>query len=67
LDKASLWTSLKVSAFVGTVLCLINQYEVFLYGQYVGKDLLKMALNYVVPFFVASYSQYAFRKRQKGG
>jgi hypothetical protein len=49
---------LKVSLVVGTVLCLIN-------GTYTGGEFWRLALNYLVPFSVASYSGLAFAAEQR--
>jgi hypothetical protein len=46
--------ALRISLVVGTVLNLINQGEQLLAGQ--GILLSQAALNYMVPFLVASYS-----------
>ena len=47
-------TALRVSAVVGTVLNIINQGDALL-GR-APLDWLHLVLNYLVPFFVASYS-----------
>jgi len=46
--------ALKVAAIVGTVLNVVNNGEQFWAGQQV--DLWHVALNYLVPYFVSSYS-----------
>ena len=43
---------------VGTILCLINQWEAISTG-FVGVSWLKVALTYVVPFSVSTYSTAA--------
>ncbi|HKD22969.1 MAG TPA: nitrate/nitrite transporter NrtS [Rhizomicrobium sp.] len=53
--------SLAVSLIVGTVLNAINQGAEIMHGQPV--NVLKLALTYAVPFFVASFGAYsAFRQ-----
>lgn len=47
---AELVPPLKVALVVGTVLCLIN-------GTYRDGSLARVALNYLVPFVVATYSR----------
>jgi len=43
---------------VGTVLCLINQWEAISAG-FIGISWLKVALTYLVPFSVSTYSTAA--------
>jgi hypothetical protein len=51
--------SLLVSLIVGTILNLINQGDVLLTGG--GVDILKLALTYLVPYFVATYGAVSYR------
>jgi len=54
LDKFE--TPIKVSAVVGTMLCLIN-------GNYYSGVWWRIVLNYSVPFLVAFYSQEVQKKK----
>lgn len=45
-----------VAAVVGTILFLINQLDVVLRGQVTPLVVLKIALTYVAPFLVSTYS-----------
>lgn len=54
--------AIKVSLFVGTVLNIVNQGPELAAGLQV--DWLKVALNYVVPYCVATYSGARVRMRQ---
>lgn len=49
--------SLKIALVVGTILCAINQYDVILSGSVELKDTIKIVLNFIVPFSVATYSK----------
>ena len=51
--------SLIVAAIVGTVLNLINQGDRLVTEQPV--DFVKLALTYIVPFFVSTYGAVSFR------
>ena len=55
VPRRSLW----VAVVVGTLLNLINQGDRLLAGQ--SLDLLKLALTYVVPYFVSTYGAVSFR------
>jgi hypothetical protein len=59
--------SLWVAVVVGTILNLINQGDRLFSGQ--SLDILKLALTYVVPYFVCTYGAVSFRLRadQRGG
>lgn len=49
--------SIKVSLVVGTILSLINQYEIIWVGIESTSQIVKLGMNYVVPFSVATYSR----------
>lgn len=51
---AIVWPALKVSLVVGTALNVINNGEQLWTSH--GVSLWQVALNFVVPFFVSSYS-----------
>ena len=55
-------SSLRVAAVVGTALNLINQGPAIWAGH--GASWVHLALNYLVPYCVASYSGAAVRVRQ---
>ncbi len=48
-----------VALVVGTVLCIINQGDVLLGGHVTAFVVAKMALTYLVPFSVSTYSALA--------
>ena len=51
--------SLWVAVVVGTILNLINQGDVLLSGQRLA--FTKLALTYIVPYFVSTYGAVSFR------
>jgi len=55
VPQRSLWVAL----VVGTILNLINQGDSLLTGQRL--DFTKIALTYVVPYFVSTYGAVSFR------
>jgi hypothetical protein len=55
VPRRSLWVAL----IVGTILNLINQGDRLLSGQ--SLDLTKLALTYLVPYFVSTYGAVSFR------
>jgi hypothetical protein len=54
--------SLKIALVVGTILSIVNQYEVIIYGELGLKEVIKIIMNFIVPFSVASYSKFQFKK-----
>ena len=58
--------AVKIALVVGSVLSLINQYDVILDWDFQIKDVLRIAFNYLVPFSVASVSRMMYiRKEEK--
>jgi hypothetical protein len=55
VPRRSLW----VAAIVGTILNLINQGDRLIAGQ--ALDFIKLALTYLVPYFVSTYGAVSFR------
>jgi hypothetical protein len=55
VPRRSLWVAL----IVGTILNLINQGDRVVAGQ--ALDVTKLALIYVVPYFVSTYGAVSFR------
>lgn len=47
--------TLKVAAVVGTILALINHYEIFSEGIR-GNEVYRIILTYAVPYCVSTYS-----------
>jgi len=60
VTRAILIRGLIVSILVGSLLTLINQFEVISALQ--TPNLLKMGLSYIVPFCVSVFSAMAVRK-----
>ena len=62
VPRRSLWVAL----IVGTILNLINQGDRLFSGQ--SLDLTKLALTYLVPYFVSTYGAVSFRLyAERGG
>lgn len=59
VPRRSLWVAL----VVGTLLNLINQGDALAAGRHL--DFAKLALTYVVPYFVCTYGAVSFRLREE--
>jgi hypothetical protein len=57
--------ALQVAAVVGTALFLINQLDVVLSGKVTPLVILKIALTYLVPFLVSTYSALEINRLRK--
>jgi hypothetical protein len=51
------WSAVRVSLVVGTVLNLINNYDVLVGAGLDAESSLKIALTYLVPHFVSTHGQ----------
>lgn len=58
LLRPTVQRGLKVALIVGTLLCLINQWQAIVMGT-VPIDWLKVVLTYIVPYGVSTYSTAA--------
>ena len=56
MQKAIVVRGLKFSLVVGTILVLINQYELILTGQISTETWIKIGLTYMVPYVVSTLS-----------
>ena len=57
--------ALQVAAVVGTILFAINQLSVVLSGMVTSLVVLKIALTYLVPFLVSTYSALNINRLRK--
>lgn len=56
MNKKNITTAVVVAIVVGSLLNLINSYDVFLDSDYSGKNIIKIMLTYITPFCVSLYS-----------
>jgi hypothetical protein len=49
-------TAICVAAIVGTLLNLINNFDVFAQGRFTVRNTMKITLTYLTPFLVSLYS-----------
>ncbi|UTW56686.1 nitrate/nitrite transporter NrtS [Kordiimonas sp. SCSIO 12610] len=57
-ERSTVRRALLVASIVGTLLCLINQWEAII-GGFIGVNWFKVVLTYMVPFSVSTYSTAA--------
>jgi hypothetical protein len=59
------WRAVRVAAVVGTILFFINQADVVVGGRLTPVVVLKIALTFLVPFAVSTYSQLQINRVQE--
>jgi hypothetical protein len=64
MNKKNISTALVVAIVVGSVLNLINSYDVFAASAYSGKNTIKIILTYITPFCVSLYSSIKATKQR---
>ena len=56
MNRKNISTALLVALVIGTVLNLINSYDVFMEGHFTNRNILRIVLTYITPFCVSLYS-----------
>lgn len=64
MNKKNITTALLVAVIVGTVLNVINSYDVFVDGTFTGKNVIRIMLTYITPFCVSLYSSVKATKQK---
>lgn len=64
VDGATVRRAIKVAIIVGTILCLINQWQAIIQRS-IPIDWFKVVLTYLVPYAVSSYSTVASKRDQQ--
>ena len=58
MNRKNIYRALLVALVIGTVLNLINSYDVFMEGQFTNRNILRITLTYITPFCVSLYSSF---------
>jgi len=54
--KNKIFLAMRIALVVGTILGIINHYDMFLSGNYETSRIVKILITYLVPFSVSLYS-----------
>ena len=65
MTKEQVFDSFKIAIVVGSILSIINQYDALMSWNLSSKDALRIFLNYLVPFCVASISRAMHIKKER--
>jgi len=64
MNKKNVTTAFLVAIVVGTLLNLINSYDVLFDEKFTGKNVIKIMLTYITPFCVSLYSSMKATKQK---
>ena len=64
MNQKNIMTALIVAAVVGSLLNLINSYDVLMEQKFSVKSTLKIILTYITPFCVSLYSSIKATKQK---
>jgi hypothetical protein len=56
-------TAIIIAVLIGTLLNIINSYDVILEGNFTTRNYIKMILTYITPFCVSLYSSTMASKK----
>lgn len=56
MTQKNIYTAILVAVIVGSVLNLINSYDIFWAGKFTPRNITRIVLTYVTPFCVSLYS-----------
>ena len=56
VNRKHITTALVVALLIGTVLNLINSYDVLTEGKFTNRNITRIVLTYITPFCVSLYS-----------
>jgi hypothetical protein len=64
MTKKNVSTALLVAILVGSLLNLINSYDIFIERNFSTKNTIKIMLTYIIPFCVSLYSSVKATKQK---
>jgi hypothetical protein len=56
MTKKNISRALLMALVIGTMLNIINSYDVFMDGKMTGRNIIRIMLTYITPFCVSLYS-----------
>ncbi len=63
IKKECVYRSAKVALVVGTILAIINHYDVLFTGVFTKTDILQIVITYFVPYSVATFGSACEARR----
>jgi hypothetical protein len=64
MNKKNISTALLVAVIIGSLLNLINSYDIFIEGRFTNRNIIKITLTYITPFCVSLYSSVKATKQK---
>jgi len=65
IKKHNLLRALYIGLLVGTILAIINHYDMFISGEFMARRTIQIIVTYFVPFFVALVSAAMFGRHEE--
>ena len=66
MSKKNISVAVIIALFIGSLLNLVNSYDVFMEGNFSNKNMMKIFLTYLTPFCVSLYSSGRAGKQKSG-
>jgi len=64
MTKKNISRALLVAIIIGSLLNLINSYDIFIEGRFTGRNIIKITLTFITPFCVSLYSSMKAAKQE---
>ncbi|MGZ8559889.1 MAG: nitrate/nitrite transporter NrtS [Chitinophagaceae bacterium] len=64
MNKKNVSTAILVAIMIGSLLNVINSYDVFIDGDFSFKNTMRIMLTYITPFCVSLYSSVKATKQK---
>lgn len=66
MKRENINRALLVALVIGSVLNLINSYDVFMEAQFTNRNIIRIVLTYITPFCVSLYSSNKAAQQMAG-
>jgi len=64
MNKRNITVALLAAVLIGSLMNLVNNYDVFTGGKFTGRNIFKIVLTYTIPFCVSLYSSVKAAKQK---
>jgi len=64
MNKRNITVALLAAILIGSLMNLVNNYDVFTGNRFTGRNVFKIVLTYIIPFCVSLYSSVRATKQK---
>jgi hypothetical protein len=64
MNRKNISTALLVAVIIGSLLNLINSYDIFKEGKFTNRNIIKIICTYIIPFCVSLFSSVRANKQK---